>query len=232
MSQRNGDDKGSWIDVPIAATSLYRVEPVMLGDVPYISVQVHYTSKLDGNGKLVPSKRYWLIPFDLAPALGQAIVRQSAKLNNPRVLEDWASRREIEWQERKRHYMLDAKRVVLKALPKLIAAGLHPNLSGASDHYLPRLIMAYKLNEGCGLKWLRGAAYALYREGDIVRIKVGRYGNRTARYGVVLSTEQDGSDEGKVDPWSCWAESATRGGAASPQEPSPGGFLGTRAKLC
>jgi hypothetical protein len=106
------------------------------------------------------------------------------------MLDDWAARREIEWQERKRYYMLDAKQVVLKALPKLIAAGgLHPNLSGASDHYLPRLIMARKLNEGCRPKWLRRAAYALYREGAIVRVKVGRYENRTARYGVVLSAE-------------------------------------------
>jgi hypothetical protein len=36
--QRNGDEEGSWIDVPRTATSVYRVEQVTMGDIPHISV--------------------------------------------------------------------------------------------------------------------------------------------------------------------------------------------------
>ena len=53
----------------------------------------------------------------------------------------------------------------------------------ASANYLPRLILANGLAQGCALRDLSRATRELYSERALVRVQVGTYPNRTPRYG-------------------------------------------------
>jgi hypothetical protein len=103
------------------------------------------------------------------------------------------SREWLAWVERKRARAASegasvpvAREIVLRAMPVLAAMGEHGNLTVASSRYLPRLIVARGLAEGCHFKYLDRAARKLVAEGLIERVVVGRYNNRTRRYGLAL----------------------------------------------
>jgi RecA-family ATPase len=80
----------------------------------------------------------------------------------------------------------DAERVVLEAMPKLLAAGLLPTDAKNGADYLPTQIVAKKYAQGFSKKDLVSAMNRLMGAGRLRREKVGLYSNRSARYGLVM----------------------------------------------
>jgi hypothetical protein len=79
-----------------------------------------------------------------------------------------------------------AEAVVLKAIPKLLAAGIAPADGKTSGDYLPRQIVLKGYAEGHNAKELAAAMHRLMGSGKLKRGVVGTYANRSPRYGVVV----------------------------------------------
>ena len=78
-----------------------------------------------------------------------------------------------------------AEAVVLKAMSKLVAAGIQPSDGKTAGDYLPRQIVAKGLHEGYTGRELAAAMHRLMGAGKLKRAVVGTYANRSPRYGVV-----------------------------------------------
>lgn len=82
---------------------------------------------------------------------------------------------------------LAAERIVLEAIPKLLAMGLHGNEGGRSPNYLPKLIMEYKLGNGQSKPEISSAMRKLMTDGKLTKSVVGLNANRTERFGLVIA---------------------------------------------
>src|SRR5581483_9419652 len=80
----------------------------------------------------------------------------------------------------------DAERIVLAAIPKLVAAGLMPTDGRTASDYLPAQIIAKGYGNGFPKKDLASAMNRLMGAGRLRREKVGTYSNRSPRYGLVI----------------------------------------------
>ncbi len=80
-----------------------------------------------------------------------------------------------------------AEEVVLRALAKLIAAGIQPSDAPNSRDYLPRQVAAKNLLEGYTKKEIETAMNRLMGVGKLRRDVVGKYSNRSLRYGLVVA---------------------------------------------
>jgi hypothetical protein len=79
-----------------------------------------------------------------------------------------------------------AERVVLSAMPKLIAVGVLPTDGKTSGDYLPVQILAKGFAQGHQKKELTAAMNRLMGAGKLKRAEVGKYSNRSARFGLVV----------------------------------------------
>ena len=80
-----------------------------------------------------------------------------------------------------------AERICLTAIARLEGMGLQPTESGSSPHYLPRLIMQHQLSEGLGQHDFARAMRRLMTDGKLRRAEIGKYPNRSPKYGLVVS---------------------------------------------
>ena len=78
--------------------------------------------------------------------------------------------------------------VVLDAVKRLAAMGLHANNASASPAFLPRLIHEYKLDQGCTRKELADAMRLAMTTAKLTRAVVGKHSNRADRFGLVVTT--------------------------------------------
>jgi RecA-family ATPase len=76
--------------------------------------------------------------------------------------------------------------VVMDALPKLINAGLQPSDKPQSGDYLPKKIVALGYHQDHTKAELTKAMNRLLGSGQLRRIEVGKYSNRTPRYGLAI----------------------------------------------
>jgi RecA-family ATPase len=79
-----------------------------------------------------------------------------------------------------------AEQVVLKAMPKLIAAGVLPSDGKTSGDYLPTQIIAKGYAEDHSKKELAAAMNRLMGSGRLRREVVSKYSNRAPRFGLVV----------------------------------------------
>jgi RecA-family ATPase len=79
-----------------------------------------------------------------------------------------------------------AERVVLAAMPKLVAAGLLPTDARNGGDYLPAQIVAKGYAQGYSKTELTKAMHRLMGAGRLKREKVGTYSNRSARMGLIV----------------------------------------------
>lgn len=86
-------------------------------------------------------------------------------------------------------YARKARDVVLTGLAQLTAMGVNASDRGGQSN-LGRLILHYKLAQGCTPKQLSAALAELMVEGVIVRGETGRDGSRRKREGLVISSAQ------------------------------------------
>lgn len=78
-----------------------------------------------------------------------------------------------------------AEAIVLKALARLKAAGIHPTDGRTSSDYLPKHIVQKGYAEGHNRKELAAAMHRLLGRGKLRRDVVGKYPNRSPRFGLV-----------------------------------------------
>jgi hypothetical protein len=78
-----------------------------------------------------------------------------------------------------------AERIVLKGLAKLKEAGIHATDGKTSPDYLPTQIVAKGFNEAHSKKELAAAMHRLIGSGKLRRDVVGKYPNRSPRFGLV-----------------------------------------------
>lgn len=76
--------------------------------------------------------------------------------------------------------------VVLDALPKLLRAGLQPSDKAQSSDYLPKKIVALGYHQDHTKAELTKAMNRLLGAGQLRRVEVGKYSNRTPRFGLVI----------------------------------------------
>jgi RecA-family ATPase len=79
-----------------------------------------------------------------------------------------------------------ADAVVLSAFPKLIAAGMQPSDKAQSSDFLPKRIIALGHHQDHTKAELTKAMNRLMGSGRLRRIEIGKYSNRTPRYGLVI----------------------------------------------
>lgn len=84
---------------------------------------------------------------------------------------------------------LQAKRIVLDGLIKLTAMGMSAG-STKGANFLPSLLVEYRLNEDLSRFDLKTAMQALMVSGELVRGVVGKYPNRTPKYGLVRASSE------------------------------------------
>lgn len=77
-----------------------------------------------------------------------------------------------------------AERVVLEGLKRLQGMGVEAMEASNSPSFLPRLLVEYKLNEGRPRSELAEAMRRLRTDGKIERAVVGKYPNRSPKYGL------------------------------------------------
>lgn len=77
-----------------------------------------------------------------------------------------------------------AERVVMKGLAKLIETGVQPTDGRTSGDFLPAQLVAKGLAEGHSRKELTSAMNRCMTAGRLRRAEVGRYANRTPKYGL------------------------------------------------
>jgi hypothetical protein len=80
-----------------------------------------------------------------------------------------------------------AERVLLEALPRLVAAGVLPTDGKTAGDYLPAQIVKKGFNGGQTKKDLEAAMHRLMGAGRLRRDVVGKYANRAPRYGLVAA---------------------------------------------
>jgi RecA-family ATPase len=76
--------------------------------------------------------------------------------------------------------------LIIAAIVKLKAAGVHPTDGITSSDYLPKQIVAKRLAEGHSKRELAAAMNRLMGIGRLRRDIVGKYSNRSPRYGLVI----------------------------------------------
>ncbi|HNT63772.1 MAG TPA: AAA family ATPase [Candidatus Desulfobacillus denitrificans] len=81
-----------------------------------------------------------------------------------------------------------AEAVILSAMAKLATMGKHPTDGKTSPDYLPRLLTEFQLDGGLPRKDLAGAMRRLMIAGRLRRVVVGKYGNRSDRFGLQVSS--------------------------------------------
>jgi hypothetical protein len=79
-----------------------------------------------------------------------------------------------------------ADNVVLNAFSKLVSAGMQPSDKAQSNDYLPKQIIALGYHEGHTKKELMTAMNRLIGSGRLRRAEIGKYSNRSPRYGLVI----------------------------------------------
>jgi len=77
-----------------------------------------------------------------------------------------------------------AERVVMDGLAKLKGMNFDPTEGQKSPHYLPRMLMEYKLTEGVSKSELTDAMRSLLMEGRLKKAQIGQYSNRSPKYGL------------------------------------------------
>jgi putative DNA primase/helicase len=82
-----------------------------------------------------------------------------------------------------------AEQVCIDGFHKLCAMGLKPSDSKAANDYLPKQLLAKRLNSGYGKAELVKAMNRLMTAGKFVRAQVDTYSNRTPKMGLVLKDE-------------------------------------------
>jgi hypothetical protein len=83
-----------------------------------------------------------------------------------------------------------AEQVVLDGARRLRAMGVRVTDGATSPQYLPRVLLDYKLADGCTKRELSNATRAAMLDGKLVRAKVGQYaGNRSPMFGLVVAGE-------------------------------------------
>ncbi len=80
-----------------------------------------------------------------------------------------------------------AERVVLDAARRLAEMGLRFTDGSTSPQFLPRLILEYKLAQGCSKSQLAAAMREAMLAGSITRAVVGNYSNRSPMYGLKVT---------------------------------------------
>lgn len=75
--------------------------------------------------------------------------------------------------------------IVLAATRKLIEVGQQPTDGASSPAYLPKLIVEFRLHEGRTRRDLADAMRSLMVEGKLRREVIGKYANRSDRFGLV-----------------------------------------------
>lgn len=80
-----------------------------------------------------------------------------------------------------------AERVALDGLAKLKAMDVRAVDAMNSPAFLPRLLLDYRLADGCTKSDLTGAMRALMLDGRITRATVGRYSNRSPMQGLIVA---------------------------------------------
>jgi hypothetical protein len=76
---------------------------------------------------------------------------------------------------------------VLAAIPRLLAAGLQPSNAQNANDYLPKQIIAKGYAQDHSRKSSQGPMNRLMGRGRLKRQIVGKYSNRTDRFGLVLT---------------------------------------------
>jgi hypothetical protein len=175
-------------DIPISSTRVIRIEHWydVWWDRMVIALHLCMRSKHGmecGSGKLKTTNRRFLLKPESIPAFIRALEQEYATLpvKPPR---DWAAYVE-QWISN----VTRAKVVVLKAMEHLEGMDLQCNLSSGSKLYLPGLMVQHGLNDHCFRKHVMGAIRELLAEGMIERVVIGKYPNRTPRYGLALRRE-------------------------------------------
>jgi hypothetical protein len=79
-----------------------------------------------------------------------------------------------------------ADRVVIDAARRLRDMSVRFTDGSTSPHYLPRLILEYKLAEGLSKRELAESMREAMLAGKLTRGKVGEYGNRTPMHGLIV----------------------------------------------
>jgi RecA-family ATPase len=82
-----------------------------------------------------------------------------------------------------------AEAVALKGLAKLKAVGIHATDGKTSPDYLPRQLVAKRLNEGYSTKELAGAMNRLMGDGKLKRGVVGKDSSRHDRMGLIRAKD-------------------------------------------
>ncbi len=80
-----------------------------------------------------------------------------------------------------------AMRVVITAARALIAKDIRLSDAGNSPHYLPKIILQYKLAEGCSKSQLGDAMRKLIMDGKLEKKPIGEYPNRTPIIGLCIA---------------------------------------------
>jgi RecA-family ATPase len=80
-----------------------------------------------------------------------------------------------------------ATEAVLSAFTKLLATGIKPTDSKNATDYLPKQIVAKGFGQGHNRRELESAMHRLMAQGRLSRQEIGKYGNRTPKYGLVIS---------------------------------------------
>lgn len=83
-----------------------------------------------------------------------------------------------------------AERIVLDGARRLREMGVRVTDGATSPQFLPRVLLDYKLAEGCTKRELADATRAAMLAGKLVRAEVGKYaGNRSPMFGLVVQGE-------------------------------------------
>jgi RecA-family ATPase len=80
-----------------------------------------------------------------------------------------------------------AEDIVLKGFDKLQAMGIRATDGASSPDYLPKQLVAKKLNHAHTTKELAAAVNRLMSDGRFARGEIGRYANRSVKLGIVRS---------------------------------------------
>jgi RecA-family ATPase len=80
-----------------------------------------------------------------------------------------------------------AERVILDGLGKLSTMEVRAVDSANSPAFLPRLLLEYKLGDGCTKKELADAMRTAMLDGKLIRGVVGKYSNRSSMHGLMVA---------------------------------------------
>lgn len=83
----------------------------------------------------------------------------------------------------------NAERTVLSGITTLAEKGVYTTDGSRSANFLPKVLIEYKLNDGLSRQDLAGAMRSLVLDGRVKRDQVGRRGNRTPLFGLVVHAQ-------------------------------------------